>query len=79
MSEIVLSEKEYSEKCDIIVESFECNVDVVQNKVEEEMILKLEIEEEEMILELVSVDVILESNDFDSISLSIIEYESCKS
>lgn len=81
MSEIVPSEKEHSESSGTIVESSECNADVVavQNKAEEETTLKLETEEEETTLESASVDVTSESNDSDSISSSTTEYESCKS
>lgn len=79
MSEIVPSEKEHGESSGTIVESTECNADVVQNKAEEETTLKLETEEEETTLESASVDVTSESNDSDSISSSTTEYESCKS
>lgn len=79
MSEIVPSEKEHGESSGTIVESSECNADVVQNKAEEETTLKLETEEEETTLESASVDVTSESNDSDSISSSTTEYESCKS
>ena len=80
MSEIVPSEKEHSESRGTIVESSECNADVVQGKAEEERTLKLETEEEETALELASVDVTLESDaSTESISTGTAEYESCNS
>lgn len=79
MSEIAASEKENGESSGTIVES--STGDVAQNRAEDGRTLESQTDEDKATLESDSVDVTVESNDCESISLSssTTEYESCKS